>query len=199
MARKLPIFTERTIAETKADQIEHERAFSDQLGPVVCKEGCSNCCSHAVHVTLPEGILAYKALVKKGLWTPSLRKKLEEHAARTWDLSVVVWHLSNIPCPLLEKERCIVHDARPFACRVTFALSDPAGCHPHRVNDFPSVLPKREALEAFSAKQTQLLRRHGIPMFLMSLSKAILLGEKIATGNVDLENFAQLFAKDPVP
>ena len=199
MARhKLPIFTERTIAKTKADQVEHARKFADKLERVSCREGCSNCCAHAVYATLPEGILAYGALARKGLWTPSLRKRLEAHAEQTWDLSPVVWHLSNIPCPLLEKNRCIAYDARPFACRVTFATGDPEQCHPHRINDYATILPKREALEAFYGTQTHLLKRHGLSTFVLSLSKAILLGEKVATGEIDIEDFARVLAKERV-
>jgi Fe-S-cluster containining protein len=198
MARhKLPLFTERTIAETKADQIDGAQQFASQLGVVSCREGCSNCCHHAVHATIPEGILAYQALSGRGLWTPSLRRRLEDHASFTWDLAPEVWHLSNIPCPLLEKNRCIIYDARPFACRVTFATGDPAGCHPHRVNDpSSSVVPKLAALTSFVAKQTRLLKRHRLNTFMMSFSKTVLYGEKFATGAVDLESLGQLLAKD---
>lgn len=190
--RKLPIFTERTLAETKADQVEHERVFRSKLGPVSCKAGCSNCCSHAVYATPAEGVLTYIALTQKGHWTPSLRKRLEEHARQTWDLSPVVWHLSNIPCPLLAQNRCLIYEARPFTCRVVFADGDPDACHPHRANDFSSVLPHREAVEAFFAQQRRLLKRHGLPAFALPISKAILAGEKVATGEADMEDFTQL-------
>ena len=188
MARhKLPIFTERTIAETRADQIAHERKFSDPLERVSCHVQCSACCHHAIHCTIPEGIVGYQQLARKGFWTPSLRKRLEDHARQTWDLSTTVWHLSNIPCPLLERQRCSIYDARPFTCRVTFATGDPEQCHPHRVNNFSSILPKRDALQGFFDAQGRLLKRHGQPVVAFAVSQAILVGAKIATGEQDIE------------
>lgn len=193
--RRLPIFTERTLAETKADQVSDQHRLRDPLGKVSCRVGCSNCCSHAVYATLLEGMLTYQSLARRGRWTPSLRKRLEEHARTTWDLSPVVWHLMNLVCPLLEQNQCSAYQARPFSCRATFSAGDPADCHPHRVNQAPLVIPKRDALETFYAKQHRLLRRHGLDLFLFPLSKAILLGEQVSTGAVDIEQYLQLLTE----
>jgi Fe-S-cluster containining protein len=147
-------------------------------------------------VTIPEGILAYQTLAKKGLWTPSLRKRLEDHAERTWDLSPIVWHLSNIVCPLLEKDRCSIYEARPFACRVTFSKGDPFYCHPHQLNANAPMVPKREALEGFYAKQGRELRRHKLDVITLSLSKAILIGEKISNGEEEIENLLRMLIQE---
>lgn len=198
MARhKLPIFTERTIAVTKADQIQHAHAFADKLTVVSCKSGCSNCCAHALYVTLPEGILVFKHLTQRGLWTPSLRKRVEEHSQKTWDVSTVVWHLSNLPCPFLEKNLCTVYDARPFPCRVSFSSGDPQYCHPHYVNANVPLIPKREALESFYEAQKRLLKRHRLDAVLFSLSKAVLIAEKVVSGEIDFEEFLRLFMETP--
>lgn len=188
MTRHLPLFTERTLAETKADQVSLGQAFRQAAGQVSCRPGCDNCCSHAVHATLPEGVLVYRALVLKGLWTPSLRKRLMEHAAQTWDLAPEVWHLSNLPCPLLEKSRCLIYAARPFVCRTVLSRGAPEECHPHKASLGNAILPRQEMLGLFFGRQHRLLQRHHTNPILLALSKAVLCGEKIATGERTLED-----------
>jgi Fe-S-cluster containining protein len=175
-----------------ADQFLHETPVS-----LSCKRGCSNCCSHAIHVTMLEGIIAYRYLVRRGLWTPSLRVRLEAHADRTWDLAIEMWHLANIPCPLLDGSSCMVYQARPFMCRITSSRGDPEMCHAHRVNDpATGLLPRKGALHDFFEKQRVLLRRHKAPLLLFPVSKAILYAEKIVNGEVDVEYFLQIVAQD---
>lgn len=188
--RKLPLFTERTLAETKATQIALAQKFVDRIEDVTCKIKCTYCCHHAVLVTLPEGVLLYKALAHRGLWTPSLQKKLRERADQTIDLSPVVWHLSNIPCPLLDKDLCLVYPARPFSCRTAVSQQDPANCHPHKVN-IGATVPRRAVLEEFLTSQVRLLARHRMEALLMPIAVAVLFGERVMSGDTDFEHFGR--------
>ena len=165
------------------------------MGQVSCKDGCANCCSHAVLVTIPEGMLAYRALTQKGHWAPSLRAKLDAHAKQTWDLSPVIWHLTNIACPLLEKDRCLIYDSRPFSCRVTFSKGDPSYCHPHQADSLTQLLPKIGSMEEFCERQRRLLLRHKVRVSLIPLSKAILVGEKLVSGEEDMESMVLALAR----
>lgn len=140
--------------------------------------------------------MAYRALSQRGQWTPSLQKRLEEHAERTWDLSPEVWHLLALPCPFLEKAQCMIYAARPFMCRTMLSSGNPEDCHPHRVSQGMNLLPRREALETFFAKQSRLLQRHRLSLVMMPFSKAVLLGARVGTGEVDLENYLTVLAEE---
>ena len=154
----------------------------------MCKAGCASCCYHPVRISILEGMVLFKHLVEHGRWSPSLKKKLAAHAALTSNLAMGIWLMSSIACPLLdEKDRCIGYEARPFNCRVTFATGDPHYCHPHRIGELTTIVPRVAALEEFHKEEAALLRRHGLWHLLVPVSKALLIGEKILSGDVDLE------------
>jgi Fe-S-cluster containining protein len=189
--RKLPLLTERSLADVKAARIETASEVDAKLPLVSCKSGCSACCSLPLYVTILEGILLYQHLTAKGWWTPSLRKKLERHATQTFDLASETWLLLNIPCPLLEKDKCIAYAARPFTCRTLYAKSSPEFCHPHRLTNARFV-NREEAVDKFRAAEGKILARHKIALFGMPVSNAILIGEKVINGEGDLEHFLSL-------
>ncbi len=188
MPRKLPLLTERSLAQMKADRIELSKSLDAKLPFVSCKPGCSACCSYPLYVSILEGMVLYRHLTEKGLWSPSLRKKLEQHADRTFDLTAEVWFMLDLPCPLLDKGKCSAYAARPFTCRTLYARTDPKFCHPHRVVGAKYV-PRDGLTAQFREAETKILARHRLSLLGMPLSRAILLGEKIVSGEIDLESF----------
>ena len=94
----------------------------------------------------------------------------------------------DLPCPLLEKGKCIAYGARPFSCRTLYARTDPKSCHPHRMQNAMFV-DRTEIIPKFRTAEGHILARHKLSLIGMPVSKAVLLGEKIATGENDIENF----------
>lgn len=195
--RKLPLLVEHTLSTLRFARsqisVEFDRELRlklDEAGAgVACREGCANCCYHPMLITALEGLQLYQWLTEHGRWTPSVRNRVREHAETTKDLPQAVWFLSLIPCPLLDttKFTCTAYEGRPFTCRVTYSAGDPNDCHPHRIED-SGTINKQLVLAKFHGAQAQAARKFGLHMIVMPLSMAVLLGERIAKGEVDLEN-----------
>lgn len=193
---RLPILTERSVAEARAAYLDRAKDYEADLQAqlaedgsyVSCHKGCSNCCYHPVFVTLLEGISLYQYLHENGLWTRTLKEKVKQTADQTHNLSVEVWILSLITCPLLDEKTllCTAYEARPFSCRVTFSVGDPKSCHPHMLG--PGMLPKREAFESVTGLETEILRRHHLKHFRVPLAVGLLYGERIDRGELDLDD-----------
>jgi len=199
MKRHLPIMVERAIAEVKALQTEVGSGFEGQVRQeraVSCKVGCSNCCHHPFLVTLPEGLLLYRWLSTHGRWTPSLRKRIEETRDKTLGLAFRVWLLSNIPCPLLEDHKCLAYEARPLHCRTTFSRGDPEMCHPHELGSSAGIIPNTEVIISYNNQLLALLKRLGLQGSLMPLAEAVLIGEAVDSGKIEIEESALQHAKD---
>jgi Fe-S-cluster containining protein len=190
--RKLPLLAERSLAEMKASRLGIANSLETKLRLVSCHAGCSACCSHPRYISILEGLVLYQYLTAKGQWTPLFRAKLEAHADQTFDLAAEVWLMLNLPCPVLDKNgKCLAYEARPFSCRTIYATSDPLNCHPNRLTDAHFVDRQAEG-ERFREAERKILARHGLALFGIPISKAILLGEKIMTGEGDLEHFFSL-------
>lgn len=115
----------------------------------------------------------------------------------TMSLANEVWLLANLPCPLLTpKNRCMAYDARPFNCRATLSVGDPAYCHPHRLVSGSGIVPRVEVLAAFHDVETKLLKRHGLFHLTMPISSAVLLAEKVVSGSIDLEGADRAFVAE---
>jgi len=199
MKRQLPIMVERAVAEVKALQTEVGADFEGRVRQeraVSCKIGCSNCCHHPFLITLPEGLLLYRWLAAHGRWTPSLRKRVEQTRDKTLGLAFRVWLLSNIPCPLLEDRKCVAYDARPLHCRATFSRGAPEMCHPHELGSGTGLVPNTEVIVGYNSQVRALFKRIGIPGALMPLAEAVLLGEAIDSGQIEIEDSALQHAKD---
>jgi Fe-S-cluster containining protein len=156
MKKRLPLITEEAIAKSKLAcselSQEYQTYLSREGGALSCRKHCSACCHHPVKVSAIEGLRVRLWLEAKGLWTRALQTRVEQVAAKTEHLPVDVWALSNIPCPLLgEDSLCLAYEARPFVCRITYSIGDPAECHPHIRG--AGMLPRRGLLEAFSAEE----------------------------------------------
>jgi len=190
--RKLPLLTERSLAQMKADRIELAAAVESKMPAVSCKPGCAACCSYPLYISILEGMLLYRHLTEKGYWTPAFRQKLQAHDKKTYDVVSQVWILLDIPCPLLDKNRkCIAYSARPFSCRTMFAVSDAHFCNPPEMMNAVFV-PRETMLAKFRQAEAEILARHKLALVGLSLSKAILLAEKIMTGDADLEQFMRV-------
>jgi Fe-S-cluster containining protein len=200
MKRRLPMLVERAVAEVKALQAQTGMAFEQKLRAqdtwITCKVGCSNCCHHPFLVTIAEGLLLYRWLVSHGRWTPSLRKRVEQTRDKTLGLAFEIWLLSNIPCPLLEDRKCSAYEARPLHCRATFSTGDPEMCHPHELGGDTRLVQSTETIVMFNSKVRGLLKRVGVTAPLMPLAEAVLLGEAIDAGNMEIEDTDLHHAKD---
>lgn len=192
MSKRLPILVEQSIQEGAVARMELAQGFVQKAyaepGEISCRKGCDNCCYHPVLLSVLEGISLFRWLQDHGMWTRALRSKLEEDRARTWGLSIEVWALSAQPCPFLETGKCSIYDGRPMTCRITLSKGDPHACHPHRMSQGAGLLPKRTTLEEASIREAALLKRHGLKFIRVPLASAILLGEKIVKGEVELED-----------
>lgn len=196
MKRKLPLLVERTFADVQTNVVEMGSSFEQKVhdatteskSAITCSAGCANCCSHPFQVSIFQGVVIFRWLAERGKWTAALRKKVTEHSARTLALAHDVWMKSALPCPLLnDKQRCTIYDVRPLRCRVTFATSAPAFCHPHEL-DRARIIPRHEVIGRFHERERVFFKRHGLRGYYIPLSTALLLAEKIHKGDLDLDD-----------
>lgn len=185
MTRRLPLWVERVVSQTR---VERGRAEADLLrqqsedGPVSCSEGCAHCCHYPLHLSVLEGITVYRDLVARGQWA-GVKSSVLAHFEQVKGLTLPVWFLAAIPCPLLQNNRCRAYTSRPLVCRATISRTDPAACDPHRM-----TLPDRPlALQVFTNDQGRKQRDAGLRTHMVPLSLALLLAEKVETGEVDLD------------
>lgn len=201
--RKLTVLAERAVAETKALQvqtaIDFDQKVRDQIGHVSCNKGCSWCCHHPFLISLAEGFLLERHLKRQGLWTSTLKKRLEETRDKTIGLATDIWLLSNIPCPLLEDRKCTAYEARPLHCRATYSSGDPENCHPHELGPETGILEASTAviLDYFN-RLDHMFKKAEMPSFLMPLSEAVLLAHQIDSGALKLSEAANQYVKDLV-
>jgi Fe-S-cluster containining protein len=197
MKRPLPLFVERSLQQVQVDRDELSSEFESKIlgvRSVSCHKGCAGCCYHPLLISVLEGVSLYRELVARGQWTPSLKTKLEESAETTSELSVQVWLLAKIPCPLLgPKNMCRAYEARPFACRVTLATGDPYYCDPQQFGPRTSIIPRKEISSEFHAREKALLHKHGLMHLTLPVGRAILLAEKVCTGEIMLENIDRTY------
>jgi len=112
-----------------------------------CSKGCDACCHQLVLSTVAEAREmahaleslepAPRSLVAGRIdhWlevTGPLRHALQQANDETLDevvdtMAAQYWQ-QRIPCPFLVERACILHDARPLACRQHHALGDPVHC-----------------------------------------------------------------------
>ncbi len=198
MTRRLPILTETSVAETKALRLSIAQDYQLQLqsrtDAISCRPGCHNCCKHPVYLSLLEGVLTYRAIVKQGDWS-KLKPELKEMSRRTWGLSSEVWAMSGLACPLLKEGLCTIYEARPFSCHVAYSVGSPDNCRPTRFDG--SFLPKSPMIELFSKEESIILQRHKTRLFRLPLASATLWGERIDQGTLALEDSFGALMKEP--
>ena len=195
--RRLPVLVERAVHEVEAKRTEIAQRFemnaraqvSAENKTITCRAGCAWCCHHPVLISVLEGIGLYRWLQKKGKWNDKLKAKLREVSDRQYGTTLETWLLALIPCALLdENNKCSAYEARPLICRTYYATSDPYLCHPHRLSEGTSILDRTTAVEPFHAEQARLLRGHKLQLLAVPIGTALLLAERVCTGELDLES-----------
>ena len=144
----------RHLAQRQSKLIESElNVLQKSGGAVSCRAGCAACCRQFVVVS-PIEALAIEQQVRSAdraqrrRWEaaharhgkalarhPSLMRRLQAFRAARGYLSPgegdalerEYWAV-QIVCPFLEKERCTIYAARPFACREHFAVTPSEWC-----------------------------------------------------------------------
>jgi len=183
MKPRFPTPIERDLANAKASQVqiasEYEQKLRQEGNIFPCKKGCNYCCSHPFLITVLEGLLLYQWLTSHGYWTASLQDRLKSHQEKITGLSLGIWLLSNISCPLLEKDECLAYEVRPLHCRVTYSTGNPLNCHPHELGRGTQlVLNSEEIIIEYNDKLQVILQHLGMTSVLFPLSTALLIGAR---------------------
>ena len=124
---------------------------------ITCRKGCTYCCFHYISVPLAHGIVIVDYLYgRKHLLRAFIRnyerwrhkgkaisKTLDETRVRAFSSSMSIHEIiavtrplsmryleSNIPCPFLEEEACLIYAVRPLPCSGQFSVSPPERCSP---------------------------------------------------------------------
>jgi len=189
--RRLPVLIEDSIGSVQALRTEIASKFEmevrTQLKRTTCTKGCASCCYHPVTISIFEGVLLYRWLVDRHLWTTKLREKLKDTADRQYGTSYEVWLMALIPCPLLtDQKECSVYEARPFSCRTYYSAGDPHYCHPHRLGPLTRIVDRTLVANTFHAEQEKILRRHQLQFLTMPVGTALLLAEQLCNEDIDL-------------
>lgn len=111
--------------------------------PISCKKGCYYCCYEQV---LAQGIEALITTAWINNQTTHFRRKIIKNLKK-WQqkmessklnldikmpqevyLEADKYWKSNIPCPFLFHNSCLIYQVRPFACRTMLAASPPENC-----------------------------------------------------------------------
>ena len=83
------------------------QTYLEQVGPVMCRKGCSNCCKNpTVPFTEPE-LIGISWYATEKLVNP-VRERVKQ---RLYD------HETTLECPFLLDAECSVYEMRPLACR----------------------------------------------------------------------------------
>jgi Fe-S-cluster containining protein len=198
MARHLPLLLRKTVGAAQTERQIEAQEFESRVrkqGNVTCSAGCSHCCYYPVTISILEGISLYQWLREHHLWTTKLKEKCEQTKDQTWDLAPEVWLLAMIPCPLLtEENRCLAYEARPFLCRTLFSREDPYLCHPHRISGTP--VHRDVDVELFWSSEKAFLKQHDLRHALLPISVAVLMGEKIVNGEIEIEEANSTLMKE---
>jgi len=205
MGYKLPLLTERSLNEAEAGRSDALQRFEREIHqhvtetkrPVTCSKGCDHCCYHPVTISILEGMSLYLWLAGSYLWTADRKNQFAKHSKSVWGLSPEIWMLSMTPCPLLEDHLCRAYEGRPAVCRATVSTGDPLYCHPHHFGlDVTGLVPRHSFYEAIVGAEKRLLRRHAQILFQLPISTAVLYGEMVCKGELDLEDSGPILTVD---
>lgn len=196
--RRLPLLVERSVHEVETLRTDLSEKFelatrnkvSLEKKVITCTPGCASCCHHPVLISVLEGISIYRWLSKKGKWNDKLKFKLKETSDRQYGVAFEVWLMAMIPCPLLDKNnRCTAYEARPLICRSYYATSDPHNCHPHHLDpNVTEIVDRSSVTDPFHAAQEKVLLSHKLQLLAVPIGTALLLAERVCTGDLDLES-----------
>lgn len=142
------------LARRQGELIDRELTVLQEAGSnVSCRAGCAACCRQLVVVSPLEAMAIQRHAqsadrAQRRRWEeaharhsralarhPSLMRRLQVfRAARGYlppqegDALEREYWAAQLPCPFLEKERCTIYSARPFACREHYVLTPPELC-----------------------------------------------------------------------
>jgi Fe-S-cluster containining protein len=86
---------------------------------IVCRKGCSFCCSQLVTLSAPEAFFVAAALRKRS----DLGAKIAAADQTTHGMSLEARLAAHIICPLLEADACAVYAARPLGCHAFVSVN----------------------------------------------------------------------------
>jgi len=199
MKRRLPVLVEQAVGAVQAEAAEKGMAFERLIRKErqpTCQPSCDHCCYHPLEISLFEAIPLYRYLVQRGRWTPSFVKTLQQHAEQVQFQMASVWLLTRIPCPLLVDHRCSAYEARPLACRSTWATGDPYYCHGQRFGDQTSLVAKADLMGAFQAQERLLAKQVGLTYYTMPVSRALLYAAKVVNGELSITDLRASLGDD---
>lgn len=187
---RLPVLTEKAVSQIKHHRSQKGADFRTLAGDsVTCRKGCSHCCSYPLYISILEGVCLYLYLKGEGLWNFSLRRDLEEHLKQTIGLTPEVWLLAGAPCPLLTDEKtCLAYEQRPFLCRTMLSVGDPYLCRPAEFSAGTPLLYRHDRMDEYYRLEKELLKEMRAPTARVPLSFAVMLGEKLVEGKIDVED-----------
>lgn len=202
--RHLPMIVETSVRRIGLlrvqlmDEFNRKVRFNKSFGTVTCSAGCAWCCHHPVSISILEGVLLYRWLVRNGKWTSKLKEELKRTSELQFGLTPEVWLKALIPCPLLTPEnKCLAYSVRPLICQAYYAVSDPHYCHPHRIaKGVTTLVPRSEVTDPFHREQEALLRKHKLQLITLPIGAALLMAEKICTEEVPLEAIDGVILKE---
>jgi len=99
---------------------------SDLPRPLACRTGCDHCCFNQVELTPPEA-LAIGHFVERH-FSREERERLLAHLSRSLAAKAgkgkreIARIRRELPCPLLQAQKCSVYPARPLVCRAMHSL-----------------------------------------------------------------------------
>jgi Fe-S-cluster containining protein len=177
--------------------------------PIACKKGCGYCCRVKVEATIPE-ILHLAEYMKKTLTPPALavvRGRISSVSLKTSAREENYWVEQGIICPFLVDDSCLIHPARPFACRCINSM-DIFGCRKF----FETKDPETKILQYSYQKQVYTACEMGLQMGVaqagleaswVELTRALIIALDLTKGIEDWLAAKVLFAsahvKDPLP
>lgn len=192
---KLPLLVEISVGKVEAVRCKMARSFERTVHTkaskagrrVTCEKGCSWCCYHPISISIFEGILIYRWLLRQGKWTLGLKENLRKTANQQFGATPEIWLLSMIPCPLLdEKNECLAYTTRPLVCRSYYSVGDPYYCHPHHLGPETKIV-SRNAVGKFFEVEGQALRSHRLQLMSIPVGYALLLAERVCEGDLDID------------
>ncbi|GAB6109351.1 YkgJ family cysteine cluster protein [Fusibacter bizertensis] len=112
MSIKLIVDKINTSSNTSEEYIQLLKPIYHQIPTGTC-EGCANCCSESVNVSLIE----LANIIKNGIGVlPAIHR--EQLNKRLIAFYLTEWVKSN-PCPFLDEDKkCLIYEVRPLPCRI---------------------------------------------------------------------------------
>jgi Fe-S-cluster containining protein len=180
------------LAQRQSVLIERELTVLQEAGSgVSCRAGCAACCRQFVVVSPLEALAIERHVraadrAQQRRWQeaharhskvlsqrPSLMRRLQAFrklrgylSPEEGDALEREYWAAQLPCPFLEKERCTIYPARPFACREHFAVTPAELCA--KDLDAVETPPTRfefRAIAAATGEQCFALEDRLVPLF----------------------------------